>query len=241
MENVHSEKSEDMAFSATDFTLRQKITLFNKPIVIQYLILSLWIISGVMGLYYILYIASYNDFVRMGILPYNLEWMVIFLSVFILIGLGFLLYPIDPLKYEKLRLEQQFDQELVKIEGILKEAHFSKAFSQIESLLTTLNLHHIVTDRSALLLLLRKAEFNLVLVKQIKDLRDTFDELSSSQKIMKYRNIKTGVYENSELIHDSVNNQFHDLSSFFPDEFPTVEEFREIYDKSKQEELDLEY
>ncbi|MHA1745042.1 MAG: hypothetical protein ACTSWW_03515 [Promethearchaeota archaeon] len=241
MENAHSEKSEEMAFSASDFTLRQKFTLFNKPIVIQYLILSLWIISGVMGLYYLLYEASYEDFVRMGILPYNLEWMVVVLSIFILIGLGFLFYPVDPMKYDKLRLEQHFDQELVRIESILEEAHFSKAFSQIENLLTTLNSHHIATDRSTLLLLLRKAEFNLVLLKQIKDLRDTFNELSSSQKTMKYRNIKARVYENSDLIHYSVNNQFHDLSSIFPDDFPTVEEFRAISSKSKQEELDLEY
>ena len=215
--------SENRAFSSADFTFCQKISLFNKPIVIQYLILSLWIISGVMGLYYILYYASYDDFVRMGILPYNLEWMGILLSIFIVVGIGLLLYPVDPLKYEKLRLEQHFDQELVQIEGILEEAHFSQAFSQIENLLTTLNTHHISTDRSSLLFLLRKAELNLVLLKQIKDLRDAFNELSSSQKTMKYRNIKTGVYENSELIHDSVNNQFHDLSSFFPDEIPTVE------------------
>ena len=223
MENAHSEKSEEMAFSASDFTLRQKFTLFNKPIVIQYLILSLWIISGVMGLYYLLYEASYEDFVRMGILPYNLEWVLIVLSIFILLGIGLLFYPVDPLKYEKLQLEQHFDQELVQIEGILEEAHFSQAFSQIENLLTTLNSHHIATDRSALLYLLRKAELNLVLLKDIKNFRDTFNELSSTQKTMRYKNIKAGIYENPEFIHNSVNNQFHDLSSSFSDESPTVE------------------
>jgi len=220
--------SESRAFSAADFTYCQKLSLFNKPIVIQYLILSLWIISGVMGLYYILYLASYEDFVRMGILPYNLEWMVIVLSIFILIALGFLFYPVDPLKYEKLRLEQHFDQELTQIEAILEEAHFSKAYSQIENLLTNLNSYHISTDRSSLLLLLRKAEINQILEKEIQDFQNEFNGLSSSQQAMRYKNIKAGIHENLEVMHSMVNSQFCALFSLFSNESPSVEESREI-------------
>ena len=214
---MENDGSEDQGFSAADFTFRQKITLFNKPISIQYLILSLWIISGVMGLYYILYYASYEDFVRMGILPYNLEWMVIVLSIFILVGIGLLFYPVEPMKYEKLRLEQRFDQELTQIEGFLEEAHFTKVRAQVENVLTALNLYNISQDRSALLKLLRNAEINHLLVGQIKDLQDSFEKLNSSQRTMRYKQIQAGVHENLAIVHDSVKNQLHSLSLLFSD------------------------
>ncbi|MCK5344510.1 MAG: hypothetical protein KAR20_13945, partial [Candidatus Heimdallarchaeota archaeon] len=209
---VEDENLENGAFSAADFTFCQKYSLFNKPIFIQYFILGLWIISSVMGLYYILYDASYDYFVRAGILPFNLEWMGIVISIFIFIGFGLLLYPVDPLKYEKLRLEQQLDQEIVQIETILEEAHFSRAISQLESLLITLNEHHNRTDRAPLLKLLQKAELNHSVGIKIKDLHDSFDKISSSQRIVRYKDIQAVFQENHTIIHESVSDQYLSLS-----------------------------
>ena len=215
MENGSSEKK---VFSAADFTFYQKYSLFNKPIIIQYLILALWITSGVMGLYYMLYDASYDDFVRMGILPYNLEWMIIVLASFIVIGCGFLLYPVDPLKYEKLRLEQHFDHELVHIEEVLEKGHFSQAITLIESLLTDLNHYHIHKDRKNLLQLLQKAEINQSLENQITNLRESFNSLSSSQQTMRHRQIQTIYQANIEIVHGSLKEILRDLSSLFSSE-----------------------
>ena len=210
--------SENKSFSTADFTFYQKYSLFNKPIAIQYLILALWIISGVMALYYMLYDASYDDFVRMGILPYNLEWMGIVLTIFIVIGIGLLLYPVDPLKYEKLRLEQHFNQELVQIEEVLDEGRFSQAITLTETLLTDLNQYHIHKDRKNLLQLLQKAEINHSLEKQITELRESFDSLSSSQQIMRYRQIQTIYQENIEIVHGSLKEFLRVLSSLFSSE-----------------------
>ena len=215
---MENDSSKNGVFSAADFTFGQKYSLFNKPLLVQYLILSFWIISGVMGLYYMLYDASYDDFVRRGILPYNLAWMGIVVSVFIVIGIALLIYPVDPLKYEKLRLEQHFDQERVQIEGILEDAHFSQAITQIETLLTALNQQHVHKDRQPLLKLLRKAEINRSLEMQIKDLRDTFHELSFSQRTMRYKNIQSGVQENFAIVDEAVSDMLRDLSLLFSTE-----------------------
>ena len=166
-------KENDDNLKRNDISIFQQISPFNKSIMIQIISLSISIISAFLGLFYIFYQQSIDEFIYEGILPYNLNWILYFIGGSALALIGLLFTPIDESFFIKKELIDKVPLLIKNIEVKFHEDLFHDAINVIESYFDELHSNHIFKKDEKLLFLYKQAQINnnlKILLKKMNEL-----------------------------------------------------------------------
>ena len=126
-----------------------------------------------MGLFYIFYQQSIDEFIYEGILPYNLNWMLYFIGGSVLVLIGLLFTSIDESFFIKKELIDKVPLLIKNIEVKFQEELFSDAINIIETYFDELHSIHIFKKDEKLLFLYKQAQINNnfnILLKKMNEL-----------------------------------------------------------------------
>ncbi|QEE15726.1 hypothetical protein DSAG12_01553 [Promethearchaeum syntrophicum] len=166
-ENTNNSKREDISFF-------QRISPFNKSIMIQIIFLSISIISAFLALYYISYQESIDILIYEGILPSNLNWMLYFIGVSSLILIVILFMPLDDSFNLKRELLDRIPDLKEEIEAKFNEELFKDSINLIETYFDELDSNHIFKKNEELLRLYKQAQINKEFKNTLRKINELF-------------------------------------------------------------------